>query len=374
MADRAGTLWNELRELTRVRVLLFLREPEAIFWVFVFPLVLAAVLGFAFRGGGVPASRVALLDGPGADELVERLERSGAARAADAEEDAEAEAENGGRASLEVERFADRAAAERALRKGAVDLLIEPAAVPRLRLDPVRPESETARLRVLAALRPAPPGDGADGGEPAETEPMVVPGSRYLDFLFPGLLGMNVMGTGMWSIGFAIAELRQRKLLRRFLVTPMRRSSFLLSFFLSRLVFLFFELLVLTSFGAWVLGVPFRASVFGFLAVCLLGAFAFAALGLLTVSRVKTIQGASGIMNFVMMPMWLGSGVFFSYERFPDVLHPLLRLIPLTAMNDVLRDLMLDGRPLSAELVPLGIMAAWGVLGFAAALKLFRWE
>jgi len=368
MAEPAGTLWSELRELTRVRVLLFLREPEALFWVFVFPLVLAAVLGFAFRGGGAPASRVAVLDGPGADELVARLERSGAARHAPPDEGDEGD-EDG---SLELERFADRAAAERALRKGVVDLLIEPADVPKLRLDPARAESETARLRVLAALRPSTPTDG--GAAPAETEPLVVPGSRYLDFLFPGLLGMNVMGTGMWSIGFAVAELRQRKLLRRLLVTPMRRSSFLLSFFLARLVFLFFELLVLTSFGAWVLGVPFRAPILGYAAVCLLGAFAFAALGLLTVSRVKTIQGASGIMNFVMMPMWLGSGVFFSYERFPDFLHPLLRLIPLTAMNDVLRDLMLDGRPLSAELVPLGILAAWGVLGFAAALKLFRWE
>ncbi len=341
---------REILELARVRVLLFWREPEALFWVFAFPLVLAAVLGFAFRKGGLPSSRVAILEGPGAAELLRALE---------------------GTSHLEVEVQGDRAAAERDLRKGAVDLLIEPDAVPRLRLDPARPEAETARLRVERALAPPP----LEGTAPAAVvEPQSERGSRYIDFLFPGLLGMNLMGTGMWSIGFAIAELRQRKLLRRLLVTPMRRSAFLGSFLLARLVFLVVEIGVLTGFGAWVLGVPFRASLPGYAAACLLGAICFSGLGLLSVSRVRTIQGASGMLNLVMLPMWLGSGVFFSYERFPDFLHPLLRLIPLTALNDVLRSLVLDGQAISSVIAPLAILCAWGLLGFLLALSLFRWE
>jgi hypothetical protein len=341
---------REIGELTRVRVLLFVREPEALFWVFAFPLVLAAVLGFAFREGGVPTSRVVVLPGAGAEELLATLR---------------------GQPQLEVELQPDEEQAARGLRGGSLDLVVVPGSPPHLRLDPQRPEGETARLRVLAALEPPPePGRPA----PAVAEPVVSIGSRYIDFLFPGLLGLNLMGTGMWSIGFAIAELRQRKLLRRLLVTPMSRPAFLASFLLARMVFLVLELTVLTSFGAWVLGVPMRGSLLAFALVSLVGAVSFAGLGLLATARVQTIQGASGVLNLAMMPMWLGSGVFFSYERFPELLHPVLRLIPLTALNDSLRALMLDGDVAAALGLPLAILAAWGVISFVAALKLFRWE
>jgi ABC-2 type transport system permease protein len=339
---------RQVLELTRVRVLLFVREPEALFWVFAFPLVLAAVLGFAFRKGGVPASKVAVLDGPGAAALVERLGRQ---------------------AHLEAELAPSEELAARGLRGGSIDVVVVPGSPPELRLDPERPEGETARLRVVAALTPV------DGSAPvAVAEPVHERGSRYIDFLFPGLLGMNLMGTGMWSIGFAIAELRQRKLLRRLLVTPMSRPAFLASFLLARLVFLVLELSVLTTFGAWVLGVPFRGALPAFALITLVGAVSFAGLGLLVTARVRTIQGASGMLNLAMMPMWLASGVFFSYERFPEVLHPFLRLIPLTSLNDALRALMLDGDSAAARGAPLLILVAWGLVAFIAALKLFRWE
>lgn len=337
---------RELFELTRVRVLLFLREPEALFWVFAFPLVMAAVLGFAFRGGEPPDSRVRVLEAQGAGELVERLSREG----------------------LEVARADDAQDAERDLRGGKIDVLVEVGSPPRLRFDPARQEALIARLRVESALR------GETLGATAELVPEQAVGSRYVDFLFPGLLGMNLMGTGLWSIGFAIAELRQRKLLRRLLVTPMRRSSFLASFLLARLVFLVLELATLAGFGTWVLDVPLRGSLPAFAFTALLGAVAFAGIGLLAASRVRTIQGASGMLNLVMMPMWLGSGVFFSYERFPEFLHPILRLIPLTALNDALRALMLDGETLASQASPLLVLAAWGGVSFALAVRLFRWE
>jgi ABC-type multidrug transport system permease subunit len=337
---------RELLELTRVRVLLFLREPEALFWVFAFPLVMAAVLGFAFRSSGAPSSRVAVVPSGDAQALLQRLQSVG----------------------MEAELATDAASAARGLRKGRVDVLVEQGEPPRLRFDPARQEALIARLRVEAALR----------GEPAEAllelQPEQVIGSRYVDFLFPGLLGMNLMGTGLWSIGFAIAEMRQRKLLRRLLVTPMRRSSFLASILLARLVFLLAELSILTSFGAWVLDVPMRGSLAAFVLTSLLGAVAFAGLGLLAASRVRTIQGASGMLNLVMLPMWLGSGVFFSYERFPEVLHPILRLIPLTALNDALRALMLDGDGLASQAAPLSVLALWGGVSFVLAVRLFRWE
>ena len=340
--------WRELRELTWIRLMAFVRRPEAMFWVFAFPLVVAAVLGFAFRSGAPAPNRVGVLAGEATAPWLVRLE---------ADEHAE------------IVRFADREQAEVALRSAHIDALVldSTRARPTLRLDPTRPEAEVARLRVLVALGEVDPAS-------LELDEKMEHGSRYVDFLFPGLLGMNLMGTGMWAIGFALAELRQRRVLKRLLVTPMRRSSFLGSFLLARVGFLATEILVLTAFGLWFLEVPLRGSPVLFASLCAIGGLTFAGLGLLSGSRVTTIEGASGMLNAIMGPMWLGSGVFFDYERFPDAIHPILRLLPLTALNDALRDTMLEGAILGDVVGELAVLLAWGVLSFALALRVFRWE
>jgi ABC-2 type transport system permease protein len=336
--------WAELRELTRHRTLSFVRQPEAVFWVFAFPIVLAGVLGFAFQGGEPEPSVVGVLALPPA-AWIARLEADD---------------------RVEVRRFATREEAERELRGGRLDALVLSADPPEVRLDPVRPESELARLRALVAL-------GAVSGDDLAVEEVTERGSRYVDFLFPGLLGMSLMGTGLWSIGFAVADMRQRKVLKRLLVTPMRRSSFLASFLLSRLAFLVAELSVIVSFGIWILGVPFRGPLITFSILCLAGALCFAAVGLLAATRVKTIEGISGVLNLVMIPMWLGSGIFFSYERFPEAVQPVLRALPLTALIDALRATMIDGTSVSQALPELAILIAWTVVPFTLALRLFRW-
>jgi ABC-type polysaccharide/polyol phosphate export permease len=335
--------WAELVELTRYRTLTFLRQPEAVFWVFAFPIVLSAVLGFAFQGRGPAPSRVGVVGEPGA---------WGTRLAADS--------------LIELERFATREEAERRLAGGHLDALVLSFEPPELRLDPARAEAELARLRVLVAI----------GGLPADglaIDEVTEHGARYIDFLFPGLLGMSLMGTGLWAIGFAVADMRQRKVLKRFLVTPMRRASFLASFLTSRIAFLAAELFLITAFGVWVLEVPLRTSLPTFALVCTVGAVAFSALGLLVASRAQTIEGISGLLNLVIVPMWLGSGVFFSYERFPEQIHPLLRALPLTALNDALRTGMIDGAGLAEVAPELAVLAFWTVVPFALALRIFRW-
>ncbi len=343
MAD--APRWPELRELARHRTLAVLRQPEMVFWVFAFPMILAAVLGFAFQGGEPTPSRVGVLVPRDSASWTERLEAD---------------------QRVEVVYFDTREEADGDLRGGHVDALLLSADPATLRLDPVRAEAELARLRVLVAL-------GEVDIEALQVDEVTEHGSRYVDFLFPGLLGMNLMGTGLWAIGFAVADLRQRKVLKRLLVTPMRKSSFLASFILSRLIFLALEVMLLTAFGVWVLGVPLRSNLLVFTLLCLLGAIGFAGLGLLAASRVKTIEGVSGMLNLIMMPMWLGSGVFFSYERFPAIVQPLLRALPLTALNDALRATMIDGASVTSIGPELGVLALWTVLPFYLALRIFRW-
>lgn len=340
--------WNELRELTRIRVLLVLRQPEALFWMFVFPAILAAVLGYAFRSAGPEPSKAGIVAGPGAEALHARL---------------------AGSEHLEVE-IIDADRGRRKLRRAALDVLVlpseTPAAMPGLVLDPQRQEADTARLRVLLALGQPPP-------ELPVTR-VTEAGARYVDFLYPGLLGANLMGGGLWLVGFTVAELRQKKLLKRMLVTPMGRSSLLLSFLLSRLVFLVLEVALLIGFGMLALGIPFRTDVFSFGLLCLLGSATFAGVGLIAAARTRTTQGASGLINLLTMPMWLLSGVFFSYERFPEAVHPILRALPLTALNDGLRALLIDGVSLLGIGIELAVLAGWGVGTFFVALAIFRWE
>jgi len=344
---QAGFAAHPLAQLTIVRFKEFIREPEAIFWVFVFPILLAAGLGIAFRNRPADVLRVAA----STPALAQAL---------------------GGNKLLDV-RTLPPAAAESALREGRVTLLAQPAPEGGvvLRYDDNNPEGRTARLLAGDSIQKA-----AGRGDPVPLTDRLVheAGSRYIDFLIPGLLGMNLMGSAIWGMGFAIVDARRKKLMKRLVATPMPRHHYLLSFVLSRLLLLVVEVGVLLGFGAGAFGVPVRGSLSVLVLLCVLGSLSFGAIGLLIASRVQTIEAASGIMNVVMMPMWILSGVFFSSQRFPDLVQPLIRLLPLTAVIDALRAHMLRGATL-AEIAPqMAILTGWMVLCFIAALKLFRWR
>jgi ABC-2 type transport system permease protein len=201
-----------------------------------------------------------------------------------------------------------------------------------------------------------------------------VVGARYIDWLIPGLLGMNIMGTGMWSIGFAVVWARTRKVLKRLAATPMSRRDYLLAQMLARLVFLVVEVGGLLAFAVLVFSVPIRGALATLVVAALLGALAFGGLGLLVASRARTIEAASGWMNFVMLPMWVVSGVFFSSAHFPAPAQPFIHALPLTALNDALRAVMLDGASARAIGAELAILSAWAGVCFVVALKVFRWK
>jgi ABC-type multidrug transport system permease subunit len=351
---------HPLIELTMVRVREFLREREAVFWVFIFPVLMTFALGIAFRNTA-PEKVFVGIEGDAQNASVKGLSNVLAG-------------------SPEIAATVlppDEAA--KALRSGKVAIVVMPndggvateGHPYKLRFDPTRPESRTARLIVDDVLQRAKGRSDVVGiGEERVTET----GARYVDFLVPGLIGMNLMGSGLWGLGFTIVIARSRKLLKRFAATPMRRSHYLLSFMLSRLVFLLLEVAAVVVFAWLVFGFTVRGSWLSVSLITLLGGFTFSGIGLLVAARPQTIEGVSGLMNFIMLPMWLLSGTFFSSERFPQVFQPFIKALPLTALNTLLRAVMNEGAPLWANWINLAILVAWLVVSFVVALRIFRWQ
>jgi ABC-type multidrug transport system permease subunit len=200
------------------------------------------------------------------------------------------------------------------------------------------------------------------------------PGSRYIDFLVPGLVGLGIMSNTLWGLGFSIVDSRRRKLTKRLIATPMSRTYYLLSYAVWRMVVLVIEVGVPVGFGALAFGVPVRGSLLDLVIVCVIASLSFSALSLLIASRARTLEAVSGLMNLAQVPMWILSGVFFSAQRFPDAVQPLIRALPLTALVDALRAHMLQGAGLVQLAPQLAVLGTWLVVCFGLALKLFRWR
>ncbi len=363
---------HPLVQLFLARLRGFYREPEALFWVYGFPLILAVGLGIAFWDRKPEPAQVDVADSAGAGELCARLKQAGLV----------AEVHSAGEC-------------RQRLRTGKTALFVEPVDDGfRYVYDQARPESLAARCEADAAIlrwkasvtarrQDAPggvttdyaggPGDSARRWQTADA-PVSEPGNRYIDFLVPGLMGLNIMGGGLFGVGFLIVDMRVRKLLKRLLATPMRRRDFLLSIFGGRLVMLLPEMGLLLLLARLGFGVPVRGNPLLLAGVILLGAFAFAGIGLLLASRTDKTETISGLINLVMLPGWLLSGTFFSSRRFPDAVQPFIQALPLTQLNDALREVMLEGASAGRVAWRLAALAGWGCAAFLLAARRFRWQ
>src|SRR5262245_60982320 len=339
------------------RVREFIREPEVLFWVYGFPILMTIGLGIAFRNKPVEQVVVAVVEGSHAAATEESLKSASAPT------------------KCEVE-IVSAAEARQRLRTGRVDLVVtedQADGKPQFsyEFDPTRSQSVLARAAVDDQLQRA-----AGRADVADVKGVEVnePGGRHIDFLVPGRLGMSLMGGGLWGVGFVIVDMRVRKLLKRFLATPMKKSDFMLGIMISRMLFMVPEVLALLIFARYAFGVVNYGSVTAVALLVLLGATVFSGIGLLVASRAKTIEAVSGMMNLVMVPMWIFGGIFFSPERFPAALQPVIQALPLTPLISSLRAVMQEGKSLAELATPIGIMLAWGVVSFALALRWFRWR
>ena len=338
--------FSSLYQLTMVRFRLFLREPEAIFWIFFFPILLAMGLGIAFRNRPADVLQV----GATTTQLTQALAADKGLTAA----------------------TMDEAEGTHELATGRILLLaIGRAEGVDYKYDDTNPDARTARLLADRAVQTA---AGRHDAVSAQNDLVHETGARYIDFVVPGLLGMNLMGSAMWGLGFAIVEARQKKLLKRLVASPMPKWQYLASFLLSRLTMLIVEVGAFLGFARVAFGVPFRGSLAQLVLVCLMTSLAFSGLGLLVSSRARTMEAVSGLMNLVMLPMWILSGVFFSATRFPAVIQPFVRALPLTAAIEAMRGNMLQGRNLGQMMPQVGILLVWFVVPFAVSLRIFRWR
>jgi ABC-2 type transport system permease protein len=337
---------SSLFQLTKIRFLLLLREPEAIFWIFIFPILLAVGLGIAFRNRPPDVLPV----GATSPQLVAALS-----------------ADPGLKASL-----TDETAGRHELVTGSIELLViqQPSGVV-YRYDDTNPDARAARLLVDRDVQAA---AGRHNAVVSSNDFVHETGARYIDFVVPGLLGMNLMGSAMWGLGFSIVEGRQKKLLKRMVASPMPKWQYLTAFLLARLAMLVVEVALFLGFAKVAFGVPFRGPLWQLGLICLLTSLVFSALGLLVASRARTMEAVSGLMNLVMLPMWILSGIFFSASRFPAVVQPFVRALPLTAAIDAMRSNMLQGIELNHLLLPVATLLAWIVVPFVVSLRIFRWK
>ncbi|HVA51816.1 MAG TPA: ABC transporter permease [Pirellulales bacterium] len=349
---RSPGRWHPLWQLVLARLKEFYREPEAVFWVYGFPILMTVGLGVAFRNKPVERITVDIERGPTANTTLEALKADPRFVAAVHEADD----------------------CRLRLRTGRTDLIVSPAPGPTPRydysFDATRPESLLARNAVDDALERA---AGRRDVASTSDHPLDEPGGRYIDFLVPGLLGMSLMGGGLWGVGYVIVDMRLRKLLKRFLATPLRRTDFLLGIMISRMVFMIPEVLIILLFARLAFGVVIYGSLPSLIFLIFLGAVSFAGIGLLVASRARTLEAVSGLMNLVMLPMWLLSGVFFSSDRFPEAVQPAIKALPLTLLNDSLRSVMLEGATLASQWPQIAGLAVWGAVAFVLALRWFRW-
>lgn len=351
MTDRVdrGGAHHPLVELTLARLREFVREPEALFWTFIFPIIMSVVMAMAFPSRGAQPVPVGIAEGPGAETIRQTLANAPGI----------------------VVRGVPRGGEQRALREGVVDVIVVPTNPPTYQFDGARAESRTARLVVDDALKRA--AGRVDPWE-ARQEPLEVPGSRYIDWLIPGMVAMGIMSNGMWGVGFSIVQARMRKLLKRMVASPMRKREYLLAQLLARLIFLAPEVAVPLGFGVIAFGMPVNGTIAAIAVVTVVGSLAFGALGLLLGCRARTFEAVSGLMNIVMLPMWLLCGVFFSSANFPQAIQPAIRVLPLTALVNALRAVVLEGGTLYAVRGELLILSAWTIVPFAVALRLFKWR
>lgn len=371
---------NLFKQIWQLTVALFreiTREPAVLFWGIVFPILMSLGLGLAFTRKGDVIRKVALItdsavyENPTIQTFLDDISQKNTEGKENWQYRFEIPDEKlGNSVFLLYDMMWEDAM--KLLKRGTINVLISASADSvQYHFDPMNSDAELTYLKLSNII-----GNGGKRNEHAATEirPLTITGTRYIDFLVPGLITMGVMMSCMWGISYGIIEKRSKKLLRRLVATPMRKSHFLVALISVRIVMNVIESLALLIFALFAFKMKIQGDIVSLVLVYLAGNIAFAGLAVLVSSHTSNTEVGNGLINFVVMPMMVLSGIFFSYQNFPDWSHGFIKALPLTMMTDSFRSIFNEGSGIADVFLPIIIMTATGIAFFTAGLKIFKWH
>jgi len=344
---------NSLYQLILSNFRVFFREPSILFWAVLFPIIMAWVLGIAFSGKG-ESVRTVYVTGGEIPEVISGEKVYG---------------EETGNPSRIKFRKTTEAEAIKAIKQGVIALYLEVDGDSiTYHFDPVNSDAQLTHLILETGLH----GTGTNENK-TSIEPLQTKGTRYIDFLVPGLIAFGIMNSCIWGIGWTLIETRMKKLLRRMVATPMRKSVFLSSHVATRIALGGFETLLLLIFSKLYFGTAITGSVAAFIVVFLAGIFAFSGIAVLISSRTAKTEAANGLVNLVTLPMMILSGIFFNYHNFPDWAIPIIQALPLTLLADSIRAVFIEAAGFTEIFKPVVILCVTGLATFTLGLKIYKW-
>ncbi len=380
---QADTLMNKSFKTEQLFALIIshakelMREPSVLFWGIVFPILMALGLGIAFTQKAEMTERIGIIETK--NDLSDSVYSIEAFLDKHAEKIHHANSPDEYKLIVKNKKLGNTVyifqkmnwkEATILLKKGEINLVLEDKnGEIEYNFDPAGPDAQLNYLKLSKIL-----GSSKPVIENSENiEPLTLKGTRYIDFFIPGLMALGILMSSIWGLGYTLIEKRSKKLLRRMIATPMKKSYFLISFMSVRTVMNFFESLLLFVFSNLVFGITIQGSIVALLLIFIAGNVNFAGLATLISARTANPEVGNGIISAVTTPMFVLSGIFFSYQHFPDWAIPIIKIIPLTMLADSVRSIFIEGAGFSEIVLPFFILFAMGILFFSIGLKMFKW-
>lgn len=345
---------NSLIQLVSLHLKTFFREPGILFWALGFPVVMAWILGIAFSGTKETKASIMMVNAT--NEASSRL----------TEKVIGEDIYNPSRLKILQGNYNE---AITAMRRGEIELFIELRKDSMVfHYDPMDPDAAKVYLMLEREFS-----KNEIVRRKSKVEPLVTTGNRYIDFLIPGLLALGIMNSCVWGIGWSLIEMRMKKLLRRMVATPMKKSVFMLSHFIARMFLCVFEALVLLLFARLYFDIRIEGSMFAFILIFLSGMIAFSGIAVLMAAKVANSQIGNGLVNAITLPMMILSGIFFSYQNFPEWVLPVIKILPLTTLADSLRFIFTEGAGIGKIWIHSLVLIVEGVGCYLIGLRIYKW-
>ncbi len=345
----------------------FLREPGSVFWSFGFPILMAIGLGLAFSGKKEIMHGVALIPSSDPREALVRNSFFGGDAPVDTLIEKRFDNENGNtRYAFHITNW-DKA--EVMMKRGQISsILTEDQGRITYHYDPLNPEGELIQIQLSNFFK-----YGHLGQDTGSIEPLKALGMRYIDFLIPGLMTLGVMMSIMWGVCYSLIEKRSKKLLRRMVATPMRKTDFMTAYWASRIILTLFDTMVLLAFSYYFFGIRIQGSITALILIFLAGNIAFFGLAILISSRTANTQVGNGIISLITTPMMVLSGIFFSYQNFPPWAIDVIRILPLTKFTDEVRGIINEGAGVFDVIDGVAVLGVFGAITFFIGLRIYKW-